>query len=55
MKKEETRREMLKKLVYVSPIILTLPALPAFAGKGSSSSKKRVNTWPDRIEKGPRP
>lgn len=30
-----TRREVLKKMVYVAPAILTLPAIPSFASSGS--------------------
>jgi hypothetical protein len=30
-----TRREVMKKAAYIAPAILTLPALPAFASKGS--------------------
>jgi hypothetical protein len=30
-----SRRELLKKAAYATPVILTLAATPAFAGKGS--------------------
>ena len=33
-----SRRELLKKAAYVTPAILTLAAIPAFAGKGSTST-----------------
>ncbi len=33
--KDNTRREFLKKSVYVVPVILTLKAAPALAGIGS--------------------
>jgi hypothetical protein len=33
----ETRRDVLRKAVFVSPLILTLPVLPSFAKAGSQS------------------
>ena len=36
-----TRRAIIKKAVYVTPILLTLPAVPTFAGKGSKVPKTR--------------
>jgi hypothetical protein len=36
---QTSRREVLKKAAYVTPVILTFPALPAFASKGSGASK----------------
>jgi len=46
-----SRRELLKKMAYVTPAVLTLAAVPAFAGKGSKSS----NGFRARsIEKGPK-
>lgn len=40
----ESRRNFLKKTVYVAPAIVTLKAVPAFAGSGSgyTSEKKEV-------------
>jgi hypothetical protein len=35
MSETETRREILKKAVYVAPAVLTLTASPAFAQRGS--------------------
>jgi hypothetical protein len=32
---QPTRREVLKKAVYVAPVILTLPAVASFAASGS--------------------
>jgi hypothetical protein len=32
---QTTRREVLKKAIFVAPVILTLPALPSFASAGS--------------------
>jgi hypothetical protein len=34
-----TRREVLKDVVYVTPAILTLTAVPAFASAGSGGNK----------------
>jgi len=33
----ETRRDVLRKAVFVTPVILTLPVLPSFARAGSQS------------------
>jgi hypothetical protein len=35
---DQTRREIIQKALYVSPIILTLAAKPAFAQGGSGDS-----------------
>jgi hypothetical protein len=37
-----SRREVLKKAGYVTPAILTLAAIPAFAAKGSGDSKGKT-------------
>ena len=34
---QTSRRDLLKKAAYVTPAVLTLAAIPAFAGKGSGS------------------
>ena len=34
-----SRRELLKKAAYATPVVLTLAATPAFAGKGSTHGK----------------
>lgn len=36
-----TRRTVLRKLVYVTPTILTLAAIPTFAATGSPTPKSR--------------
>ena len=36
-----TRRAIIKKAAYVTPLLLTLPAVPAFAAKGSKAPKTR--------------
>jgi len=46
-----SRRELLKKVAYITPAVLTLAAVPAFAGKGSGRSKS-VRAY--AIEKGPK-
>ena len=35
-----TRREFLKKAAYVAPAVVTLSAVPAFAGSGSGYGSK---------------
>jgi hypothetical protein len=47
---ETTRRAVLKKAVYVAPLVLTLLALPSFAATGSTAHKKK-----DKYEGGTRP
>jgi len=34
-----TRRDLIKKAVYISPVILTLPAMLSFSSAGSSRSE----------------
>jgi len=45
---DASRREFVKKAVYVAPIILTLPAAPEFAKAGSVKPK------PPKKEKPPK-
>ena len=33
-----SRRDLLKKAAYATPVVLTLAATPAFAGKGSKGN-----------------
>jgi hypothetical protein len=47
----ETRREIVKKAVYVAPAILSLTASPAFAQRGSGKSH-RGDDDPDKGDKG---
>ena len=35
---QTSRRELLKKAAYATPVVLTLAATPAFAGKGSKGN-----------------
>lgn len=37
-----TRRDILKDVVYVTPAIFTLTAVPAFASSGSGQDKDKV-------------
>ena len=34
---QPTRREVLRRAVYVTPLIITLPVLPSFASEGSGN------------------
>ena len=36
-----TRREVLRKAVFVAPVILTLPVTPSFAWAGSTGSQEQ--------------
>jgi len=38
---EESRRKFLKRSAYVAPAIVTLKAVPAFAGSGSGYTSER--------------
>ena len=46
---QQSKRDFLKKSVYVVPTILTLKAIPTFAGSGSG----RVETGNSRVGNGP--
>jgi hypothetical protein len=37
LEKPASRREVMKKAAYMTPVILTLAAVPSFAGKGSGN------------------
>ena len=41
--KQESKRDFLKKSVYVVPTILSLKAIPAFAGSGSGRAENGNN------------
>lgn len=41
--KQESKRDFLKKAAYVVPTILTLKAIPTFAGSGSGRAEKGNN------------
>ena len=65
MSEKITRREVIKRAAYITPVILTLTAVPAFAsggsgraGEGSSWSDKKyrnkTNSWSHKkIQKKP--
>ena len=36
----ETRREVLRKAVFIAPAVLTLTAIPSFASAGSGDDKE---------------
>ncbi len=43
---QESRREFVKKLAYIAPVVVTLTALPSFASAGSG-----YNGGDDRVYK----
>ncbi len=47
--KQASRREVIKTAAYMTPVILTLAAVPSFAAKGSYEPKKLRK---DKEEKG---
>ena len=48
---EQSKREFIKKTAYVIPCILTLKAIPAFAGTGSGEAKT-AESYSGKDEKG---
>lgn len=38
---QTSRREVLKKAAYITPVILTLAATPSFSSKGSKDPKEK--------------
>jgi len=44
---DPVRRDVLKKAVFVAPVILTLPAIPSFAKDGSNN--KEENNLPIKL------
>jgi hypothetical protein len=44
MSKKISRREIIKRVAYVTPVILTLAAVPAFA-KGGSGTRGSNSSW----------
>lgn len=45
---EQSKRQFLKKSIYVVPTILTLQAIPAFAGSGSGRAEVRSSGFRNR-------
>jgi hypothetical protein len=43
-----TRRELIKKAAFVTPLILTFPARASFAQAGSTSSQEPAKTHKDK-------
>jgi hypothetical protein len=41
LEQQAGRREVMKKALYVTPFILTLPAVPAFAAAGSGGKEEK--------------
>jgi hypothetical protein len=40
-----TRRDVLRKAAYLTPVILTLMAAPSFASGGSGNDQRDNNDW----------
>ena len=51
LEKQASRREVMKKAAYVTPAILTLAAMPAFAAKGSGGKEDRPKRNKERGDK----
>jgi hypothetical protein len=43
-----TRRDVIRKSVYITPVIVTLPVLPSFASAGSDSPKFKDDKGKDK-------
>jgi hypothetical protein len=39
---QSTRREVIRRALYVTPVILTLPVLPSFTSAGSGDPKDKT-------------
>ena len=48
---QASRREVIKKAAYLTPAILTLAAMPAFAAKGSGAPRARRKAHLYKIDK----
>jgi hypothetical protein len=44
MSEQITRREAIKRAIYIAPVILTLTAVPAFASNGSGDPRPSVQS-----------
>ncbi len=51
LEKQASRREVMKKAAYVTPAILTLAAMPAFAAKGSGGREDKLRNDKPKKEK----
>jgi len=40
LERQTSRREVIKKAAYMTPVILTLTAVPSFAARGSSAARE---------------
>jgi len=50
LEQQASRREVMKKAAYITPAILTLAAVPAFAAKGSGGTEDKPKE--DKPKKG---
>ena len=53
LEQQASRREVMKKAAYVTPAILTLAAMPAFAGtvpEGKKTSPRKTNRRATKIK-----
>jgi len=44
MSEQITRRDAIKRAIYIAPVILTLTAVPAFASNGSGDPRPNVQS-----------
>ena len=44
MSEQITRRDAIKRAIYIAPVILTLTAVPAFASNGSGGPRPSVQS-----------
>jgi hypothetical protein len=56
MSEKMTRREIMKKAVYVAPAILTLAAAPSFAkgGSGRAGKSSSYSSWSPKRDQSPK-
>jgi hypothetical protein len=51
----DSRRDVLKKMAYVAPIVLSIAASPAFARSGSGTPSSSGNRYDPEPTRGRRP
>ena len=52
---EPSRRKFIKKAAYVTPAVLTLSVLPAYAKAGSQKPAREKPPKPPKVDKPPKP
>ena len=51
LERQTSRREVIRKAAYMTPVILTLTAVPSFAAKGSGAARGSGEDTPNGVER----